>query len=115
MLKIMPDGKSPDLLVLEPDLWMLSGGRKPPHIYPHVGRGTELCLWLPGAGDWTPQLKLGETIIAWTAEWLYYFEVWLATGKWEGGGAHADMTPKRWSAERRSWSPDAIVSVENRT
>lgn len=102
LLKVMPDGSSPDMIVLEPNLSVLAGGRKLPHIYAHVGKGAELCLWLPGSGDWTPQMKFSDTYIPWTAEWLYYFEVWLATGVWEGGGAHPDMTPKRWSTKGRS-------------
>jgi hypothetical protein len=115
LLKAMPDGRSPDLFVLEPNLSVLAGGKKLPHIYPHSGKGTELCLWLPGSGDWTPQMQFGETYIPWTAEWLYYFEVWLATGEWEGGGAHPDMIPKRWSAERRSSSPEAMPYEHSQT
>lgn len=102
LLKAMPDGASPDLIVLEPDLTVLAAGKTLPHIYPHAGKGTELCLWLPGSGDWTPQMKFSETYIPWAAEWLHYFEVWLATGVWEGGGAHPDRTPKRWSTNGRS-------------
>lgn len=115
LLKVMPDGTSPDLFVLEPNLSVLASGKKLPHIYPHSGKDTELCLWLPGSGDWTPQMKFGETYIPWAAEWLYYFEVWLATGEWEGGGAHPDMTPKRWSAERRFWSSKVIAPEASST
>jgi hypothetical protein len=110
LLKAMPDGRSPELFVLEPNLLMLADGRKPPHIYPNSGKGTKLCLWLPYASDWTPHMNFGDTYIPWTAEWLYYFEVWLATGEWAGGGEHPDMTPKRWSAERRYWSPEMMAS-----
>ena len=31
---------------------------------------------------------ISTTIIPWTIEWLYYYEIWLATGKWLGGGEH---------------------------
>lgn len=31
---------------------------------------------------------LANTIIPWTVEWLYYYELWLATGGWLGGGEH---------------------------
>ncbi len=110
LLKATPDGKFPTLLVLEPNLSQLAGGKKLPHIYPHSGRGTELCLWFPKSRDWTPQMKFAETHIPWAAEWLYYFEVWLATGVWEGGGVHPDMSPKRWSAKRRSRAQEAVAS-----
>ena len=31
---------------------------------------------------------LANTIIPWTVEWLYFYELWLATGEWLGGGEH---------------------------
>lgn len=31
---------------------------------------------------------LANTIIPWAIEWLYYYELWLATGEWLGGGEH---------------------------
>jgi hypothetical protein len=35
------------------------------------------------------------TIIPWTIEWLYFYEIWLATGEWCGGGEHpANNKPK---------------------
>lgn len=32
--------------------------------------------------------KLEDTIIAWTKEWLYFYELFLITGKWYGNGEH---------------------------
>lgn len=34
---------------------------------------------------------LADTIIPWTVEWLYFYELWLATGEWLGGGEHPDF------------------------
>jgi hypothetical protein len=31
---------------------------------------------------------LSQTVIPWTVEWLYHYEIWLATGEWCGGGEH---------------------------
>lgn len=31
---------------------------------------------------------ISNTIIPWVIEWLYYYEIWLATGDWLGGGEH---------------------------
>ena len=45
-----------------------------------------LCLHLSHEFNST-QLR-ADTIIPWTAEWLYFYEVWLATGEWCGGGKH---------------------------
>lgn len=78
----------PTLIVRSPNLQELSGDRFIPHTYPYEGKGTNLCLWWPSGQEWNPHMKLRETYIAWTVEWLGYFEDWLATGIWEGGGMH---------------------------
>lgn len=45
-----------------------------------------ICLHLPHEFD-ASQL-ISECIIPWAAEWLYFYEIWLATGEWCGGGKH---------------------------
>lgn len=87
-LKITPDSLAPEVFVLSPCLKSLAGNGALPHIYPYNGPGTKLCLWWPKRREWVPQMKLVETFIPWTAEWLWYFEDWLYTGEWDGGGAH---------------------------
>lgn len=82
------DGSAPTFLVLSPDLTGLAKERALPHIYPHDGPGTRLCLWLPSSGEWTPCSRLRETLIPWAIEWLSYFENWLVTDEWNGGGVH---------------------------
>lgn len=97
VLKVMPDGQRPDMIVVEPDLTVLTGGKKIPHTYTYSGKGTRLCLWWPNDRDWVPQMSLAETYIPWTAEWLYYFELWCKTGEWAGGGEHPVKKVKRWA------------------
>lgn len=89
-------GRTPDCIVLSPDLATLAKGEKIPHTYlpdPITG-GTTLCLYLPRhqhpekIGEWRPQLKISEILIPWASLWLFYFEQWLYSGCWEGGGAH---------------------------
>jgi hypothetical protein len=47
-------------------------------------------------------MDLGDTIIPWSAEWLMYYELWLATdASWLGGGHSSSPTPVD-SAARRS-------------
>ncbi|HYD75305.1 hypothetical protein [Ramlibacter sp.] len=82
----------PEVLVLSPDLSQLAGGRELPHTYGRKGLATRLCLWRPDSGEWTPMRRLGDTVIAWTAEWLAYFEDWLFSDEWLGGGVHAGIT-----------------------
>lgn len=31
-------------------------------------------------------IALGRTIVPWTIEWLFYYEIWLGIGEWCGGG-----------------------------
>ena len=46
-------------------------------------------------------MLLAKTTVPWASRWLYYYELWLVTGKWLGGGiAHSTndkdigVTPK---------------------
>lgn len=79
-------GGKPDVYVLEPDLVTLSNGRRLPHVYQQ--HPTRLCLFLPGVGEWLPYMPIDRTIVPWCYLWLFYFEDWLGTGEWRGGGVH---------------------------
>lgn len=47
----------------------------------------ELCLYRGGC-QFNNRKLLAETIVPWAIEWLFYYEGWLATGVWHGGGEH---------------------------
>lgn len=96
-LRLTPGAQPPEMFVLDPDLKTLADEEALPHIYPSKGAGTKLCLWWPKQREWLPQMKLSETYIPWTSEWLWYFEDWLASGAWSGGGEHPRMRVKRWA------------------
>lgn len=104
VLRIKPDSRAPAMIVLQPDLFALADGRRPPHIYPHLGRGAMLCLWWPKHREWLPQMKLAETFLPWTVEWLWYFEDWLTTDDWAGGGEHPQPRARRWRPTREPTS-----------
>lgn len=72
----------PAVYVLEPALVCNEKGEPVPHRYPD-GR---LCLYYPKYGEWKHSMAIAETIVPWTSRWLYYYEVWHATGEWLGGG-----------------------------
>ena len=79
--------RGPKLFVRSPDL--IQPGNDPiPHRY---GDGS-LCLYLPNSGEWDRSMSLAETIIPWASEWLYFYEIWLGTGEWCGGG-HGSPKP----------------------
>lgn len=84
-LELMQSGP-PRVFVIRPDLHELAQGRRLPHIYSdHPPR---LCLYLPGAFEWNRTHRLDQTIVPWTALWLFYFEEWLWSDEWKGGGMH---------------------------
>jgi hypothetical protein len=89
----------PDVFVDDPDLDALAGdGRDLPHIYHDP---TRLCLHLPGTREWQPWMRLDLTIVPWTSLWLFYFEDWLASGEWKGGGVHPPATLRTRRGRRR--------------
>ncbi|EEY7874007.1 hypothetical protein DZI87_05865 [Escherichia coli] len=94
-LKYAPPS-APHCYVVSPELKILSSGKKIPHTYASspLSKITQLCLFLPKErhpdkfAEWMPQYQLSETILPWASLWLFYFEQWLHSGVWEGGGAH---------------------------
>ena len=83
--------KEPEVYVVAPVLRQRSPEESIPHVYP----GNRLCLFLPGVGEWRPTDSIAETIIPWAATWLYFYEVWLATGQWHGEGEHFKTRARR--------------------
>ncbi len=80
----------PRVRIIEPKLEK-PGGRNPPHLF----SDGSLCLYYPKHYEWKPTMLIGETIIPWTSLWLFYYEVWLATGTWFGKGVHPTSNKKR--------------------
>lgn len=76
----------PRVVVEPPDLALLAGGRRLPHVYDQCP--PRLCLYLPGTGEWTPTKRLDVTVVPWSVLWLFYFEEWLISDEWKGGGVH---------------------------
>ena len=55
-----------------------------PHHYKKTEYGVLLCLNY--TAEFNYSMKLTDTIIPWTLEWLCFYEIWLYTGEWHGGG-----------------------------
>lgn len=90
---------SPVCIVVDPDLQDLANDKKIPHTYLNqtgIG-GTQLCLYLPvikqknKVSEWQSTMFLADTFLPWASIWLFYFEYWLSTGEWEGGGVEHDV------------------------
>jgi hypothetical protein len=45
-----------------------------------------LCLFDPDGQEWSNKRLIANTTIAWSAEWLLYYELWHLDGVWRGGG-----------------------------
>ena len=57
---------------------------RPGELLPHVYREGNLCLHLPD--EWSANWLIADTVVPWASEWLFFYEIWLATGDWHGGG-----------------------------
>jgi hypothetical protein len=74
--------KGPQVWVISPKLQLCDGAASIPHTY----IGEYLCLYYPDYNEWTSAKYIAETIVPWISLWLVYYEAWLATGEWLGGG-----------------------------
>ena len=72
----------PQVWVREPRLPVTKEDYSLVHIY------REGCLCLHAEEEWRPWMTISSTFVPWTAEWLLYFELWMATGIWHGGGEY---------------------------
>lgn len=77
-------GSSPDVWVLDPQLYRRSDDEPIPHMYMQE----RLCLYLPCHNEWKFCDPIALTILPWSSLWLYFYELWHATGEWRGGGVH---------------------------
>jgi hypothetical protein len=73
-------GKAPEVRVLQPALRRRRNDEPIPHMYEQE----HLCLFLPNTGEWEPESLIATTIVPWASLWLYFYEVWHATGEWLG-------------------------------
>ncbi|TKV78008.1 hypothetical protein FDV58_27805 [Bradyrhizobium elkanii] len=63
-----------------------------PHAYVNKAEPTlpYLCLFSPTLREWDINDLIAHTTIHWAAQWLYFYEGWLVTKKWRGGGRHVN-------------------------
>ena len=88
-------GANPKVFVISPKvLAKVEGKTRLPHVYNQSKQ--QLCLFMPGFGEWEPHKFIAKTIIPWAAEWLTFYEIWLLTGVWQGEGFHPQVVdPKK--------------------
>jgi hypothetical protein len=79
--------QAPKIYVVAPKPLPLARGKaRLPHCYDQ--KEQRLCLYYPDGKEWNKTMLLANTVIPWTYEWLYHYEIWLGTGEWTGGGVH---------------------------
>ena len=59
-----------------------------PHNYGIDYLGNKVSICLCKAWEFSSSQLLSTTMVVWAIEWLYYYEIWLFTGEWKGGGEH---------------------------
>ncbi len=78
-------GKRPDVFILTP-LDRYGDAKDLPHVY--STKQQKICLYYPTAHEWSKDKLIANTILPWAAEWLQFYELWVATGVWLGEGVH---------------------------
>jgi hypothetical protein len=76
--------RQPEVWIVSPTLQKRDGIEPIPHTYAR----DRLCLFRPRKKEWGKHLLIANTIVPWASLWLFYYEMWLATGEWLGGGEH---------------------------
>lgn len=78
-------GYMPKVIVFGDNLKMLDESD-----FPHKFRinqekkEVEICLYM--FDEFNGSSVIADTIVIWAQEWLYFYEIWLCTGEWHGGG-----------------------------
>lgn len=85
--------KGLEVFVLSPKLTLAEGARELPHVYSTEKQ--ELCLYFPDGKEWNKNKYISQTIIPWISEWLFFYELWLPSGHWFGGGTIHDPKPEK--------------------
>ena len=86
-----PLGELPKVSLLTPVAQAMADevmpGRIIPHVYSH-NHPIQLCVYHPSKREWRRDMPLATTVVPWTIMWLSYFEDWVITDEWSGGGEH---------------------------
>lgn len=79
-------GYDPSVYILDPDIIILAEKRSVPHLYSQELQ--RLCLTYPSYNEWNDDKPIANTYIPWIALWIFYYEEWLLSDSWNGGGRH---------------------------
>ena len=77
---------SPKVYILNDEIHQIAKEKTIPHLY--CQKKIELCLYYPSSNGFSTKDPLCKTIVSWTYLWILYYEEWLYSGEWKGGGIH---------------------------
>ena len=84
-------GRKPVIRIISETLQRVKN-QELPHVYSDLRQ--ELCLYYPKNNEWNSSMYISQTILLWTSEWLFFYEHWLITNEWLGGGIHPETNIK---------------------
>lgn len=74
-----------EVFVLQPqNLPLYPGETSLPHVYSTSKQ--RLCLYFPDGTEWHGGILLTDSVVPWISEWVFFYQLWLVTGDWLGGG-----------------------------
>lgn len=83
---------SPKVYILNDEVHQVAKEKRIPHLY--CQKKIELCLYYPSSNGFSTKDPLCRTIVSWTYLWILYYEEWLYSGEWKGGGIHPIINNK---------------------
>lgn len=86
-------------------LTLAEGKTKLPHVYSTAEQ--RLCLYYPNGIEWNVGMLYTKTIIPWACEWLYHYELWVATGTWHGGGIYHESEAEKQANKKKESNTEA--------
>lgn len=92
-------GYYPRTYIVSPKpLALAAGATILPHTYDT--KRQRLCLFKPDFREWSSAMPIADTIVHWAVLWMFFYESWVCTGKWLGGGhGNWDVTPQKQEKE----------------
>ncbi|WP_153126693.1 hypothetical protein [Peribacillus tepidiphilus] len=75
MVKVQYNPYAPKVYVIEPKVLKFA---------PHRYSDHSLCLYHPNDKSYKADMLIADTLIPWTSEWLFFYNIWLEEGVWWG-------------------------------
>lgn len=87
-------GKRPRVTLIGENLLGLDKPNFPHRFHiDQLNKQVDICLHL--GYEFDASVLIADTIVPWAIEWLYFYEIWLATEEWCGGGKHPVVDGKK--------------------